>query len=86
MAAIAATTDGNDLHITFDTHVPNPAGLVVTVGDAHQPTPPATYRVPIDKSAGSVVIPGAAADQQTVHVSVGAEDGAASPATPSKPG
>ena len=58
----------------------------MTVGDAHQPTPPTTYRVPIDKSAGTVVIPGAGADQQTVHVSVGADNGAASPATQSKPG
>ncbi len=83
--AVTATTDGNDLHLTFDTHVPNPAGLVVTVGDPHQPTPPATYRVPVDTRSGTVVIPGAAADQQTVHVSVGAHDGGASPATQSNP-
>ncbi len=83
--AVIATTAGNDLHISFDTHAANPAGLVVTVGDPHQATPPAIHRIPVETSSGTVVIPGAAADLQTVHVSVGAADGRASPAAPTKP-
>ena len=58
----------------------------MTVGDPHQTTPPAIHRVPVDAGNGTVVIPGAAADRQTVHVSVGADDGGASPATKTKPG
>ncbi len=83
--AVTTTAAGNDLHITFDTHITNPAGLVVTVGDPHQPAPPAIHRVAIQAGSGTVVIPGAAGDQQTVHVSVGADDGGASPATRTKP-
>ena len=83
--AVTATAAGNDLHITFDTHINNPAGLVVTVGDPHQPAPPAIHRVPIAAASGTVVIPDAAAVQQTIHVSVGAEDGGASPATLAEP-
>jgi hypothetical protein len=59
---------------------------VVTVGDPHQATPPSIHRVPVNARSGTVVIPGAAADRQTVHVSVGADDGGASPATQTKPG
>jgi hypothetical protein len=59
---------------------------VVTVGDPHQATPPAIHRVPVDAGSGTIVIPDATADRQTVHVSVGAEDGGASPATPTTPG
>jgi hypothetical protein len=33
---VTATAAGNDLHITYDTHVRNPAGLVVTAGDLQQ--------------------------------------------------
>ena len=84
--AVTATAVGNDLQIVFDAHVANPAGLVVTVGDPHQPTPLAIHRVPVDAGSGTVVIPGATADQQTVHVSVAADDGGASPATQTKPG
>jgi hypothetical protein len=84
--AVTATATGNDLHIAFDTHIDNPAGLVVTVGDPHHATPPMIHRVPVDAGRGTVVIPGAAADRQTVHVSVGADDGGASAATPAKPG
>jgi hypothetical protein len=82
---VTATTAGNDLHITYDTHVNNPTGLVVTAGDLHQPTPPTIHRVPVDASTGTVVVRGAATDQQTVHVSVAADDNGASPATQTKP-
>jgi hypothetical protein len=80
---IAAASDGNDLRITFDTHIKNPAGLVVTIGDPEQPTPPDIHRIPIDAPAGTVSIPGAGTSEpQSIHVSVAADDGAASPATP----
>jgi hypothetical protein len=82
---VTATTAGNDLHITFDTHITNPAGLVVTVGDPHQPAPPAIHRVPVTTDRGTIVIPGAAVDQQSIHVSVAADDGGASPATMTEP-
>jgi hypothetical protein len=82
---VTATTAGNDLHITYDTHVRNPTGLVVTAGDLHQPTPPTIHRVPVDASTGTVVVPGASTDQQTVHVSVAADNNGASPATQTKP-
>jgi len=81
---VTATAAGNDLHIAFDAHVANPAGLVVTVGAPHLTGPPAIHRVRVDAASGTVVIPGAAADQQSVQVSVGAEDGGASPATQAK--
>jgi hypothetical protein len=82
---VTATSAGQDLHLTFDTHIPRPAGLVVTVGDPDQITPPAIHRVQVDERAGTVVIPGAAANGQAVHVSVGAEDGQASPAAQATP-
>jgi hypothetical protein len=55
------------------------------VGDPDQTTPPAIHRVQVDERAGTVVIPGAAANGQAVHVSVGAEDGQASPAAQATP-
>ncbi len=39
--------------------------------------PPVIHRLAIQAGSGTVIIPGAAADQQTVHVGVGAEDGLA---------
>ena len=81
---VTATAVGDDLHIAFDTHVANPAGLVVTLGDTRQPTPPAIRRIPVEASRGTVVIEGAAADQQTLQVSVAADDGGASRAAPAK--
>jgi len=83
--AVTTTTAGSDLHISFDTHVAHPVGLVVSVGDLHQPAPPALDRIAIQDSSGTVVIPGAAIDQQTVHVSVGTGDGGASPSTRTRP-
>jgi hypothetical protein len=77
---ITATAAGHDLRLTFDTDVAHPAGLVVTVGDPHQPTPPAIHRVPVEASSGTVVIPGAAGAGETIHVSVAASDGRASAA------
>jgi hypothetical protein len=82
---VTATASGDDLHIAFDSHVANPAGLVVTIGDASQPTPPEIHRIPVDAASGTVVIPGGAASQQTVHVSMATDDGGASSATPTKP-
>jgi len=82
---VTATSAGNDLRINFDAQVSNPAGLVVSVGDADQPTPPTIHRVPIDTSSGTVVIPGAAEGRQAIHVSVAASDGRASPSTPTTP-
>lgn len=80
---IAAQSDGTDLSITYDTHVPNPAGLVVTIGEPGQSTPPEVHRIPLTATAGTTTIPGAgAADPQTVHVSVATQDNAATPATP----
>jgi hypothetical protein len=82
---VTTTASGADLHIAFDTQVANPAGLVVTTGDPHNLTPPAIRRIPIDRTSGTVAIPGAAADRQAVHVSVAADDGGASPSTQTKP-
>jgi hypothetical protein len=83
---ITAAADGRDLHITYDTHVENAAGLVVTVGDPHEPSPPAIHRIPIDTASGTISIPGAATDRpQTIHVSVATHDSAASPATGALP-
>jgi hypothetical protein len=80
---VAARSDGSDLHIAYDTHVPNPAGLVVTIGEPSHATPADIHRIPVSASAGTATIPGAgAADRQTVHVSVATEDAAATPATP----
>jgi hypothetical protein len=83
---ITAAADGRDLHITFDTHVENAAGLVVTVGDPHEPSPPTVHRIPIDTASGMISIPGATSDRpQTIHVSVATNDSAASPATGTLP-
>ena len=83
---ITTAADGNDLHVAYDTHVNNPAGLVVTIGDPHAPHPPEIHRIPIDASTGTVVIRGAASGQpQAIHVSVATRDAAGSPATPSRP-
>jgi hypothetical protein len=83
---ITAAADGRDLHITYDTHVENATGLVVTVGDPHEPSPPTVHRIPIDTASGTISIPGAASDQpQTIHVSVATHDSAASPATGTLP-
>lgn len=74
-------TDGRDLRIVYDTHVENPAGLVVTIGDPRDPDPPTIHRIPIDTPTGAVSISGAGGEEpQTVHVSVATGDGAASPA------
>lgn len=78
---ITAVAAGKDLHINFDTRVANPAGLVVTVGDLPQSNPPEIHRVPVDGDSGTIVIPGAAADQASVHVSTATVDGGSSPAT-----
>jgi hypothetical protein len=78
---VSATAVGADLHITYDAHIANPAGLVVSIGALDHPTPPAIQRLPVPQAAGTVVAPGAAAGgQAAVHVSVGARDGRASPA------
>jgi hypothetical protein len=84
---------GPDLEITYDTHVDNPAGLVVTIGDPTDRRPPEVHRIPIDAPAGTATVPGAAASAgpsadadhpRTVRVSIATEDAAASPAaTPS---
>ena len=85
-AEITSAATGNDLHITYDTHVDNPAGLVVTIGDPHSPHPPEIHRLPIDASTGTAVIPGGASSQpQAIHVSVATQDEAGSPATQSNP-
>ena len=81
---VTTTTEGNDLNIAFDTHVPNPAGLVVTIGDPGAATPPEIHRIPVTASAGTATIKGAGSDAlQTVHVSVATEGAAATPATSS---
>lgn len=79
---VTARTAGSDLHIAYDTHVPNPAGLVVTIGDPRMATPPEVHRVPVSASSGTATIPGAAtAEPQAIHVSVATESNAATPAT-----
>ena len=79
---VSATTVGDDLQVTYDTHTATPSGLVVAVGDLHDPTPPAVHRMPIDSRSGMVTIPGAGAGApQAVHVSVAAADASGSPAT-----
>ena len=83
---ITSAAAGNDLHITYDTHVNNPAGLVVTVGDPHSHRPPEIHRIPIDTSTGTAVIPARRLGQpQAIHVSVATQDAAGSPATQSRP-
>jgi hypothetical protein len=82
---VSTVAVGRDLQVTYDTHIVNPSGLVVAVGDLHDPTPPVIHRVPIDSPSGTVVVPGAGADpSQTVHVSVAATDASGSPATPTR--
>jgi hypothetical protein len=82
---VSAVAVGRDLQVTYDTHIANPSGLVVAVGDLNDPTPPLVHRVAIDSSSGTVVIPGAGADpSQTVHVSVAATDASGSPAAPTR--
>jgi carbon monoxide dehydrogenase subunit G len=73
---------GDDLQVTYDTHISAPSGLVVAVGALHDRTPPAVHQVPIDSPSGTITIPSAGAKAaQTVHVSVAAADGSGSPAT-----
>jgi hypothetical protein len=79
---IAAAREGEDLQITYATHVANPAGLVVTIGDTDDPSPPAVYQIPVDAPSGVTSIPGAAAaGPLTVQVSTATQEGAASPST-----
>jgi hypothetical protein len=81
-------TAGPDLEIHYDTHVENPAGLVVTIGDPNDPSPPEVHRIAIDAPAGTATVEGAAAagasadtdHPRTVRVSIATEDAAASPA------
>ena len=89
----STTAAGPDLQIAYNTHVENPAGLVVTIGDPTDRHPPEVHRIPIDAPAGTATVRGAtvtagssaeADHPRTVRVSVATEDGAASPAaTPS---
>ena len=82
---IKSTTVGNDLHITYDTRVENPAGLVVSIGDPQDPDPPDIHRLPIDTSTGTVVIPGAASSEpEGIRVSIATQDAVGSPATQSR--
>jgi len=79
---VSATAEGNDLQVTYDTHTVTPSGLVVAVGDLHDPTPPTIHRIPIEGPSGTVTISGAAAGApRTVHVSVATADSSGSPAT-----
>jgi hypothetical protein len=81
--AVSATAVGDDLQVTFDTHAGPASGLVVAVGDLHQPTPPVLHRVPVEGSSGTVTLPGLGADaSQTVHVSVATSGASGSPAAP----
>jgi hypothetical protein len=73
---------GDDLRIAYHTHVDNPAGLVVTIGDSRDRDPPEIHRLPIDTRAGTVVIPGAAsARPEAIHVSIATQGAVGSPAT-----
>jgi len=81
---VTSSAVGNDLHLAYDTHVDNPAGLVVAIGDPDDPHPPDIHRLPIDTRAGTAVIPGAASGQpQPIHVSIATQDAVGSPATQS---
>jgi hypothetical protein len=72
---VSAAAVGDDLQVTYDNHGTPASGLVLAVGDAGDPTPPAIHRVPVDSTSGTVTIPGAAANAaQTVHVSVAGTD------------
>ena len=76
---VTTSVAGDDLDIHYDTHVPNPAGLVVTIGDANSASPPEIHQIPIDTPTGVERIPGAASAQpQSIHVSVATQDKAAS--------
>ncbi|HET6868877.1 MAG TPA: hypothetical protein VFH80_23395 [Solirubrobacteraceae bacterium] len=82
---ISAIAVGRDLHIAYDARVDNPAGLVVSIGAAHDPHPPLLHQIPVERSTGTIIIPNAATDlSQPIHVSVATHDAASSPATPSK--
>jgi hypothetical protein len=83
---VHAVARGNDVHIEFDSHVTDPAGLVVTFGDPSHSAPPPIRRIQIDARSGTVVIPNAPQGQQVLHVSIGTSDGSASPATEAKLG
>ena len=83
---VSATAVGRDLHIDYDTSIDNPAGLVVSIGAAHDPHPPLLHQIPVERAAGTIVIPNAADDpSQPIHVSVATQDAAGSPATRSTP-
>lgn len=83
---IAATAVGRDLQIAYDARIDNPAGLVVSIGAAHDAHPALLHQIPVERATGTITIPNAAADlSQPIHVSVATQDAAASPATPSKP-
>jgi hypothetical protein len=85
--AVTATAVDGDLHVSYDAHVENPVGLVVSVGDPHDPHPPVVHRIPIDAATGTAVIPGAAqAGSGAIHVSVATQDATASPVTRAEAG
>ncbi len=77
---IEVAPDGEDLRLAYDTHVPNPAGLVVTIGDPGGPHPQQIHRIPVQSPSGSTTIVGAASTRpMAVRVSVATGDGAATP-------
>ena len=77
---IEVAPDGEDLRLAYDTHVPNPAGLVVTIGDPGGPHPQQIHRIPVQSPSGSTTIVGAASTRpMAVRVSVATCDGAATP-------
>jgi hypothetical protein len=79
--AVTAAAVADGLHIAYDTHVANPSGLVVAIGDARDRRPPEIHRIPINTTTGTAVIPGAGGDGQTIHVSTATQDLSGSPAT-----
>jgi hypothetical protein len=83
---ISATAVGQDLRIEYDTHIEHPAGLVVSIGAAHDPNPPVLHQVPVEHGKGTITILNAADDvSQPIHVSVATQAAAGSPATRSLP-
>jgi len=83
---ISATAVGRDLYIDYDTRIENPAGLVVSIGAAHDPRPPLLHQIPVERTKGTIIIPNAADDlSQPIHVSVATQDAAGSPVTPARP-
>ncbi len=79
---ISAVRDERGLQVSYDAHVPNPNGLVITVGDPADATAPTVHRVPVNRQTGKVTIPIADQEEpQAVHVSVATHGGTASPAT-----